>query len=192
MKAIKRFTIFAGVNGAGKSTLYNSEDNKGELGVRLNSDELIHELGGDWQDIAVQLEAGKEILRRQRECLDKGLSFNRETTLCSTEIFRTMRTAKELGYEVDLRYVGVKNVEIAKERIRRRMERGGHGVSEGTVVNRYGRAKENFFKALTLCDMATVYDNSDESLVCVGYTIEGKLCRTKYPCTWLDEWLKSN
>lgn len=190
MKTIKRFTIFAGVNGAGKSTLYNSEDKKRELGVRLNSDELIHEFGGDWRDVSVQLEAGKEILRRQRECLDKGISFNRETTLCSAEIFHTMRTARELGYEVDLRYVGVENVEIAKERIRRRMERGGHGVSDGTIVNRYGRAKENFLKAIPLCDTITVYDNSKESLVCVGYTIDGKLCRTKYPCRWFDEWIK--
>ena len=117
MKVTKKFAIFAGVNGAGKSTLYYSEENKEDLGVRLNSDELIHELGDDWRSASVQLEAGKEILRRQQDCMEKGLSFNRETTLSGTEIFRTIEKAKTLGYEVHLRYVGVNNVEIAKERI---------------------------------------------------------------------------
>ena len=190
MKAIKKLTIFAGVNGAGKSTLYYSEENKEDLGVRLNSDELIHELGGDWRSASVQLEAGKEILRRQQDCMEKGLSFNRETTLSGTEIFRTIEKAKALGYEIHLRYVGVNNAEIAKERIRRRVALGGHGVSEGTVERRYERTKENFLKVIPLCDTVAVYDNSGDALVYVGYSLNGKLLRTNAPCPWLDEWMK--
>ena len=80
MSSIKRYTIFAGVNGAGKSTLfgvYNSED----LGVRLNTDEMVKEAGKDWKDNAAQVEAGKKLIKLQQECFDKGLSLNRETTL---------------------------------------------------------------------------------------------------------------
>ena len=190
MKATKKLTIFAGVNGAGKSTLYYSEENKEDLGVRLNSDELIHELGGDWRSASVQLEAGKEILRRQQDCMEKGLSFNRETTLSGTEIFRTIEEAKALGYEIHLRYVGVNNVEIAKERIKRRVALGGHGVSEDTVERRYERTMENFLKVIPLCDTVAVYDNSSDALVYVGYSLNGKLLRTKDPCSWLDEWMK--
>ncbi len=190
MKVIKRLTVFAGVNGAGKSTLFNSEEKREELGVRLNSDELIHALGGDWRDTKVQIEAGKEILRRQEECFQKGLSFNRETTLCSAEIFRTMRRAKELGYEVRLCYVGVKDAKIAKERIAHRMALGGHGVSEETVDRRYGRAKDTFLKAIPLCDTIEVYDNSGDSLVYVGYSLNGEIVRTKYSCEWLDDWIE--
>ncbi len=190
MRATKRLTLFAGVNGAGKSTLYNSEEKREELGVRLNSDELIHALGGDWRDIRVQIEAGKEILRRQDECFQQGLSFNRETTLCSAEIFRTMQTAKDRGYELHLRYVGVKSAEIAKERINRRMALGGHGVSDETIDLRYSRSRDNFFRAVPLCDTVAIYDNSEDALVYVGYSLNGKLCRTHDPCAWLDEWLK--
>lgn len=46
MGSIKTFTVFAGVNGAGKSTLY-AADNSSDLGVRLNSDELVREAGAD-------------------------------------------------------------------------------------------------------------------------------------------------
>ena len=48
MDSIKNLTIFAGVNGAGKSTLFYSE-NAGDLGIRLNSDEIIRANGLDWK-----------------------------------------------------------------------------------------------------------------------------------------------
>lgn len=54
MKAIKKFTIFAGVNGEGKSTLYYAETNR-DLGIRLNSDEILHSLGLDWKDFSAQI-----------------------------------------------------------------------------------------------------------------------------------------
>ena len=54
----KTFTIFAGVNGVGKSTLYVA-DNLSDLGVRLNSDELVREAGLDWRSTEAQLKAGK-------------------------------------------------------------------------------------------------------------------------------------
>ena len=44
MKSIKKFTIFAGVNGAGKSTLFSTEA-EDNLGIRLNSDEILHSIG---------------------------------------------------------------------------------------------------------------------------------------------------
>lgn len=49
MNTTKKFTIFAGVNGAGKSTLFYTESNR-DLGIRLNSDEILHSLGLDWKD----------------------------------------------------------------------------------------------------------------------------------------------
>ena len=65
MKAIKKFTIFAGVNGAGKSTLYYAEANC-DLGIRLNSDEILHSSGLDWRDSSAQMLAGKFIEAAER------------------------------------------------------------------------------------------------------------------------------
>lgn len=106
MKSIKKFTIFAGVNGAGKSTLFSTEA-EDNLGIRLNSDEILHSLGLDWADSNAQILAGKQLLRLQKDCLEKGLSFNQETTLSGITILRTISQAKELGYSIHLRYVGV-------------------------------------------------------------------------------------
>lgn len=64
MASTKIFTLFAGVNGAGKSTLF-SVDTAADLGVRLNTDEIVKERGWDWRDASAQLRAGRELLRRQ-------------------------------------------------------------------------------------------------------------------------------
>ena len=75
MKATKKFTIFAGVNGAGKSTLFYSEANR-DLGIRLNSDEILHSLGLDWKDASAQMLAGRNLLKLQKEC-QVGMYSNR-------------------------------------------------------------------------------------------------------------------
>ena len=80
MASTKIYTLFAGVNGAGKSTLFSAHT-AADLGVRLNTDEIVKERGWDWRDASAQLRAGRELLRRQKECLEKGISFNQADAL---------------------------------------------------------------------------------------------------------------
>lgn len=176
MKSIKKFTIFAGVNGAGKSTLFSTEA-EDNLGIRLNSDEILHSLGLDWADSNAQILAGKQLLRLQKDCLEKGLSFNQETTLSGITILRTISQAKELGYSIHLRYVGVESPEIAKERVRKRIELGGHGVTGETIERRFIKSKENLLKIYPLCDTVIIYDNTI-SMISVATIINGKLEHT--------------
>ena len=173
MKAIKKFTIFAGVNGAGKSTLYYSEANR-DLGIRLNSDEILHSLGLDWKDSSAQMLAGKTLLKLQKECLENGVSFNQETTLSGKTILTAIKKAKEQGYVIHLRYVGVATPEIAKARVEQRIARGGHGVSGGTIERRFNTSKENFLRVYPYCDSIIIYDNT-EQMTCVASIKNGKL-----------------
>lgn len=186
MASIKTYTVFAGVNGAGKSTLY-AADSSTDLGVRLNSDELIREAGADWRSVEAQIEAGKRLLKLQQACFDDGLSCNRETTLCGSNIINSIKKAKELGYKIHLRYVGVSDPQIAKDRVKRRIELGGHGVSETTIEHRYEASVENFVKVYNLCDQINIYDNSGEYLVLAAYTINGKLQKTNAETEWVNE-----
>ena len=190
MSSTKRYTIFAGVNGAGKSTLFvinNSED----LGVRLNTDEIVKDAGKDWKDSAAQIEAGKKLIKLQQECFDKGLSLNRETTLNGSNIVNSIITAKKLGYEIHLRYVGVESPEIAKERVKKRIAMGGHGVSDDTIDRRFSGAIENFKKIFPYCDTINMYDNSGISMELVAtYIGNGTLKRNNIKCKWCDELIK--
>jgi predicted ABC-type ATPase len=61
MNTTKKFTIFDGVNGAGKSTLFYSEAYR-DLGIRLNSDEILHSLSLDWKDNKRSNFGGEEAL----------------------------------------------------------------------------------------------------------------------------------
>lgn len=185
MKNTKKFTIFAGVNGAGKSTLFSSEA-KDDLGIRLNSDEILHSLNLNWEDPNAQILAGKQLLRLQKDCLEKGLSFNQETTLSGITILKTIRQAKELGYSVHLRYVGVDSPETAKERVQKRIALGGHGVTGEAIERRFVKSKENFLKICPLCDTVIIYDNTI-SMVSVATIINGKLERTEHHAVWSDE-----
>ena len=189
MDSIKTLTVFAGVNGAGKSTLFYSEKS-GDLGIRLNSDEIIRANGLDWKDSAAQIYAGKILLQLQKDCFEKGISFNRETTLSSNEIFKTIRQAKDLGYQIHLRYIGVNDPSIAKERVAKRVALGGHGVSPETIDRRFQSSFDNFQRIYPLCNTINIYDNSGESMVLVAYCVNGKIIRNSVPCSWVDTLLK--
>ena len=188
MKNTKTFTIFAGVNGAGKSTLFGIEGEK-DLGIRLNSDEIIHSLELNWRDINAQILAGKELLKKQKECLEKGLSFNQETTLSGITMLNTIKNAKLLGYKIHLRYVGVATPQIAKERVEKRIAIGGHGVTGETIERRFEKSKENFLKIYDLCDTVTIYDNTI-SMQMVVSVVNGEIERTAPPVPWVEKLLE--
>ena len=153
--------IFAGVNGAGKSTLYNSEnlDNEIKYSTRINTDEIVRKIG-DWKNNSDQIKAAKIAINLRNDCLKYGKSFNEETTLTGKTILKTIDKAKELGYEIQLFYVGVNNPEIAKERIRNRVEKGGHNIADEIVEKRYYESLKNLKQMITKFDEVYLYDNS--------------------------------
>ena len=153
--------IFAGVNGAGKSTLYNSEnlDNEIKYSTRINTDEIVRKIG-DWKNNSDQIKAAKIAINLRNDCLQNGKSFNEETTLTGKTILKTIDKAKELGYELQLFYIGVNNPEIAKERIRNRVEKGGHNIADEIVEKIYYESLKNLKQVIKKFDEVYLYDNS--------------------------------
>ena len=153
--------IFAGVNGAGKSTLYNSGnlDDNIKYSTRINTDEIVRKIG-DWKNNSDQIKAAKMAINIRNDCLKHGKSFNEETTLTGKTILKTIDKAKELGYELQLFYVGVASPEVAKERIRNRVEKGGHNIADEIVEKRYYESLKNLKQVITKFDEIYLYDNS--------------------------------
>lgn len=158
---MKRYVLIAGVNGAGKSTFYYAQQSKFDHMARVNMDEILRALG-DWKDVKTNIEAGKEAVRQIREYFDEGKSFNQETTLCGHSILKNIETAKKLGYQVELYYIGVESADIAKERVRLRVEKGGHGIPDQQIEKRYLESLHNCREVLKGCDLAALYDNTEE------------------------------
>ena len=101
-----KLIVFAGPNGSGKSTLYLT--NRAFFDIpRVNVDEIVREIGGDWRKSADLIRAGKIALRRTKDCLEKRVSFNRETTLCGKTAVQDIVEAKKLGFEVELYFVSM-------------------------------------------------------------------------------------
>lgn len=181
----KKYTIFAGVNGAGKSTLYYLHPEL-QNEARVNMDEIARGLG-DWKDMSVALEAGRRAIKLRNDFFEKGISFNQETTLCGHDPINTIIKARKLGYYIEMHYVGVDSPEICKERVRKRVAEGGHGVDEEVIERRYVTSLINLKKAIPLCNKILFYDNTSMiELFCIYNDGCYKFLRR------LPKWFKEN
>ena len=157
----KYFYIFAGVNGSGKSTLYKTNflNQNIKNSIRINTDEIVYSFG-DWKSSIDQIKAGKIAIQLRNKCFLEEKSFNKETTLTGKTILKIIDKAKDLGYKIHLYYIGIDNPEIAKERVKNRIARGGHGISSNLIEKRYYESLQNLEKILSKCDLIEIYDNS--------------------------------
>ena len=157
----KYFYIFAGVNGSGKSTLYKTNFLNKDIknSIRINTDEIVYSFG-DWKNSIDQIKAGKMAIQLRNKCFLEEKSFNEETTLTGKTIIKIIDKAKNLDYKIHLYYIGIGNPEIAKERVKNRIARGGHGISSNLIEKRYYESLQNLEKILSKCDLIEIYDNS--------------------------------
>jgi len=156
----KTYTIIAGINGAGKTSLYNVIKDTGELGTRVNIDEMVMS-SGSWRDAILQLKESRRAMELIDSYINKGESFHLETTLPGNVISRQIKKAKQKGFGVDLYFVGVENIDTAIERVNKRVKQGGHGIEESVIRKRSEKIWQNLCEILPLCDYAVFYDNSD-------------------------------
>lgn len=157
---MKKYVLIAGVNGAGKSTLYQSLQSLQDM-ARVNTDEILKEFG-DWRNAADVIKAGKIAVSKIAQYFDEGITFNQETTLCGKSILNNIIKAKKIGYCIELHYIGVENVGIAKERVSTRIKQGGHGIAEKDIERRYVDTLENLKIILPKIDLTIFYDNTVE------------------------------
>lgn len=157
----KIFYLFAGVNGGGKSTLYNTEslDINIKDTVRINTDEIVRKIG-NWKNDSDQIKAAKIAINLRNNCFQCGKSFNEETTLTGKTILKNIDKAKEQGYELQLFYVGLNSSDIAKERVKNRVEKGGHNIENDVIEKRYYESLKNLKKIISKFDKVYLYDNS--------------------------------
>jgi predicted ABC-type ATPase len=184
---MKRYTIFAGVNGAGKSTFYREAYHPLLNEHRINTDEMVARLG-TWKDEELQVQCARVAIGLIKGYFATGESFNQETTLSGKTIVRNIKRAKELGYEVHLYYVGLNSVEIALERIKKRVRLGGHGIPEERVRNRYESSFANLKDVFKYCDRIAIYDNSEKMRLVAKFN-KGNL---EFKSKKIPAWLKNN
>ena len=154
------YTIFAGANGAGKTSIYKSiyyNENKDEK--RINTDEMVARIGS-WKDNNLQMKSAREAVKLIKSYISEEISFNQETTLSGKSVLKNIKMAKERGFFIVMNYIGVENPDVAKNRVKIRVSKGGHGIPEDTIERRYHSSLKNLKDAIEICDEINVYDNT--------------------------------
>ena len=179
---MKRFTIIGGVNGVGKSSLTGVlKAQTNELGTIVDVDKLAAQLGGS------SLEGGRKAVRLMDACMEKGVSFTQETTLSGYRTAAAARKAKELGYVIQLHYIGLNTVEDCLSRIQNRVNRGGHDIPAADVLRRFQSRFESVSKVLPYCDSADFYDNYNGFQKVAEYRNGELLLLGETPPAWVRE-----
>lgn len=155
----KKYVIFAGINGVGKTALQRVLSLNADLGKRISIDDIVVSMG-DWRDPLVQIKAARKAMSELREVIDEGKNFHQETTLPGEAVIRYADLAKSKGYQVVLHYIGVSSLDIAKERVRSRVEEGGHGIDEKIMEKRFADMYNFLFPLIERCDEVYFYDNT--------------------------------
>ena len=162
MSKLPKLYIIAGCNGAGKTTasftILPEVLNCKEF---INADEIAKGLS-PFQPESVAMQAGRIMLARMDELLQKGETFAFETTLATKSYKQKIEWAQANGYEVTLLFFWLRNVTMAKERVAQRVSEGGHSIPSQTIERRYYNGIANLFTIyIDMVDICYIFDNSE-------------------------------
>jgi predicted ABC-type ATPase len=109
----------------------------------------------------VAMEAGRAMMQRLKTLARSRKDFGFETTLASRSFAPWIRSLIAAGYEFRLVFIWVPSSEMAVERVRSRIEAGGHAVPESVIRRRYNTGLRNFLELYRpLAATWRFYDNS--------------------------------
>ena len=162
MPNLSKLYIIAGCNGAGKTTASFTILPE-VLGCKefINADEIAKGLS-PFQPESVAMQAGRIMLARMDELLQKGETFAFETTLATKSYKQKIEWAQANGYEVTLLFFWLDSPNMAKKRVAQRVAEGGHSIPSQTIERRYHNGIANLFAIyMDMVDICYIFDNSE-------------------------------
>ena len=158
----KQLYIIAGCNGAGKTTAsFTILPEVLDCKEFINADEIAKGLS-PFQPENVAMQAGRIMLARMDELLQKGETFAFETTLATKSYKQKIEWAQANGYEVTLLFFWLDSPNMAKKRVAQRVAEGGHSIPSETIERRYYNGIANLFAIyIDMVDICYIFDNSE-------------------------------
>jgi len=158
---VKNLYLISGCNGAGKTTAsYTILPEMLNCKEFVNADEIARGLS-PFNPEKVAIKAGRLMLSRINELISKGEDFAFETTLSTRSYVNTIKKAKEKGYFVTIVYFWLSSPELAIERVKIRVEEGGHNIPKEVIIRRYYSGIKNMFNLyIPIADFWMFIDNS--------------------------------
>ena len=153
--------IISGCNGAGKTTAsYSLLPEMLECSEFVNSDEFAKGLSPFNPETAA-IKASRFVIMKIRHLISRQMDFAVETTLATRTLLKTVKMAQSNGYTVTLLYFWLNTPELAIQRVKARVEAGGHNIPEETIRRRYRVGIQYFFNDYSpVCERWILADNS--------------------------------
>jgi predicted ABC-type ATPase len=169
---VSRLDLVVGPNGAGKSTFVEFVLAEARPGVPfVNADVIAAER---WPDDPVShaYEASDAAAVARDALIAQGAPLIAETVASHESKVDLVRRARAAGYHVHVVVVAVSE-EHSVERVRARVDAGGHDVPEDKVRSRWRRLWINVAEMIELADTAEVFDNSGPGPATVATFVAG-------------------
>lgn len=155
--------VIAGANGAGKSTVapFLLRDTL-SVSEFVNADTLAQGLSAFAPEKAA-IAAGKIMLARIGNLAETGTDFAFETTLATRSFVPRLQEMRENGYKLKLIFLYLASSHLALSRVAERVRQGGHNIPNETIIRRYEKGLNNFFRLYQpIVDNWYFYDNSND------------------------------
>ncbi|OBF39216.1 ZTL protein [Mycobacterium sp. ACS1612] len=160
-----RLYVLAGVNGAGKSSVGGAMFRAAGADY-FNPDEAARRLMAANPGLD-QLKANAAAWHQGRRLLERAIEerkdFAFETTLGGNTMPRLLAEAASKGFEVRVFYVGLASPDLHLERVRHRVQAGGHDIPESSIRRRWRHSRLNLVQLLPQLTELRVYDNSADA-----------------------------
>ena len=156
--------IVAGPNGSGKSSFYNRTDIEGWGGtVWIVNPDLLTSTLMETERLS-QAAANLAAVQRIEAWLDRSIDVHQtvgvETVLSTGKYRKLVQRARNLGFEVRLIFVFLRDVETQLARIAIRVAEGGHRVQKAKVRSRRSRSIRQLLWFARNVDRVYLFDNS--------------------------------
>ena len=152
--------LIAGCNGAGKTTFAKEFLPHEVKCLRFyNADEIARGLS-PLDPSAGAIKAGRLLLSEVRDSITRHETFALESALSGKTYVRIFQRALSLGFELELHYLWLSQVEQAIARVRRRVRMGGHDVPVADIRRRFKRSLNHLVSDyLPLTTRWAIWDN---------------------------------
>lgn len=122
-----------------------------------------------------------------------GGSFSFETVMSHRGKLAEVIEAKEMGFKTYLYFVCTDDPTVNIERVKNRIDKGGHAVPSDKIIKRYKASLDNLAMAIGVFDKCYLFDNSTnvQKLICLienGESLTLELDSEEFP-NWFNEYV---
>lgn len=153
--------IISGCNGSGKTTAsYTLLPDLLNCREFVNSDEFAKSFS-PFDPGAASVTASRYMLMKINYLLERKADFAIETTLATRSLLQIVRQAQQQNYETTVLYFWLNSPDLAIERVRDRVESGGHHIPDAVIRRRYVMGLQYLFDVyIPVIDRWILADNS--------------------------------